>query len=442
METAQPFKKTRMRHRPGFETRAMRWTYRVLYPFFHCRVNIPKELADSEEPVVFIANHYNCFGPVSFVISVPLVSNIWINEELVKPEMAAEAFLPGTKKLFPFFTEHQAERFSRWIGGIAVRALNRFGMIPVNRNKPSTLISTMRKSIQALEEGHNLLIFPEVGLPEYSLTSVTPFFPGFATLGRLYHRKTGKRLWFCPCYIDEQHRQIHFCDMVTYDPEAENPAEETERVSEECNLRIREKAAKTRGVEKEEKSTPLFRSILFFCNLLRALLLIPLVTMLGIDNHRMILLFYALSEGLRILFNAVWSLAYSASNRMSYLFSHGLGILTDMSMLIYLAARAPQLRWLLYAVILNGIVILISNILTFFRYRRCAGVNYFDTVCANLLFAIILQQLLRIRLSPLVMGGLTLAAMVFLACSAGSAVAFNARIGREEAWDTEAQAAD
>ena len=60
------------------------------------------------------------------------------------------------------------------------------------------------------------------------------------------------------------------------------------------------------------------------------------------------------------------------------------------------------------------------------------GVNYFDTLSANLLAAICLQQMLRISLSPLVLGVLEIGTIVFLACSAGFALAFNGRIGLEE----------
>ena len=293
----------------------------------------------------------------------------------------------------------------------------------MNRNQPSTLISTMRQSIAALEEGHHLLIFPETGLPEYSLTSVTPFYPGFAMLGRLYSRKTGRILRFCPCYVDEQHHRIRIGEMVAYDPEAD-PAKETERVSEELNRRIRSMAAENRGLEKEQ-STPVRRTILFFCNLIRFLLLIPLITMLSLPNPAMILMFYIISEGLRILFNAVCS-TYASSNRLSFLFSHGVGVLTDISMMAYLTAGQFRLRWILYALILNGTVILLSNLRAFGRYRRSA----------NLLFVLSLQQLLQIRLTRVVLGVLSLAALISLAFSTGFALAFNARIGREEkGWD-------
>ena len=73
----------------------MRFLYRVLAPFFHCRVQIPKELQESGDPVVFIANHYNIFGPLSFVISVPLNYRIWINEELVEAESRPKACSPA-----------------------------------------------------------------------------------------------------------------------------------------------------------------------------------------------------------------------------------------------------------------------------------------------------------------------------------------------------------
>ena len=434
-EQPQPLKKVRMKQRPGFETRSMRWVYRILYPYFHCRVTLTDKLMESTEPVVFIANHYNVFGPPSFVLSMPFVSSIWLNEELISEESALENLRPTLRKMFPFVGRRAQDWLCRKAAWLASHVLTRFGAIPVDRKKPSKLISTMRQSIQTLEAGRNLLIFPEIGLPQYSLTSVTPFFPGFATLGRLYYRKTGKILRFCPCYIDEQHHRIRLGKMVAYNPEAEDINQEAERVSDELNLRIREMAAESRGLEKKkekENSTPVRRTILFFCNLLRFLLLIPLLTMLGLPNPRMIVVFYLISQGLRILFNAVCSTTYSSSNRLSFLLSHAIGLVTDISVLGYLTALNPRIRWLLFGMILNGAVILVSNVRELIRSRRCAGVNYFDTLSANLVLVVCLQQLLRIRLNPLALGALLAAALVFLAMSAGFAVAFNLRIWREE----------
>ena len=117
------------------------------------------------------------------------------------------------------------------------------------------------------------------------------------------------------------------------------------------------------------------------------------------------------------------------------LVSHTIGVLTDISVMAYLNAMNPKLMMLLYVLIANGIVILITNLLTMIRYRRCAGVNYFDTLSANLVLVIGLQQLFKIRVSQLVLGAATMAAVFSLALSAGFAIAFNLRIRREE--DTE-----
>ena len=104
-DAALPMRELKYKERPGFDTRTMRWLYRVLYPFFHCRVNLPAELRDSEEPVVFIGNHYNVFGPVSFILSMPVVARAWINVELVQEDTAGEALHSGMAKLLPFLGE-------------------------------------------------------------------------------------------------------------------------------------------------------------------------------------------------------------------------------------------------------------------------------------------------------------------------------------------------
>ena len=78
----------------------------------------------------------------------------------------------------------------------------------MSRDEPGKMIHTIRKSIEVLKEGNNILIFPETGIPEYSLTSVTDFYSGFASLGAFFQKKTGKPLCFCPVYIDELHHII------------------------------------------------------------------------------------------------------------------------------------------------------------------------------------------------------------------------------------------
>ena len=425
-------KAVKLKNRQGFTTMGMRWVYRFLYFFFHCRLFFPSDWkADDEEPVVFVANHYNVFGPISFILSLPFPTSVWINQYMIDPDQVKKGMMPGIQSALPFLPEKAVDWLCEQLGKLSCRWLVRFGVIPVDRDNPSTLMRTMRQSVAALEEGNNVIIFPETGFPEYSLTSVTPFFSGFATVGAVYHRKTGKDLRFRPCYIDEQHHVIRIGEIVTYRAEGSAITAESERVSDELNDTIRAMAAASHG-EQREKGTPGRRTILFFCNLLRIALLIPLIALLADSDPGNAVIFYTISQCLRVLFNAIFTGSFAASNRGSILFSHALGIITDGCVLVYLWSLQESFGWLLLAVLLNAICILVSNIMTWFRKRRFAGVNYFDTLSANVLCILCLQQLMSIHLSRLVLSALRMAAYIFLGCSAGFSVAFNLRIDSEK----------
>ena len=77
-------------------------------------------------------------------------------------------------------------------------------------------------------------------------------------------------------------------------------------------------------------------------------------------------------------------------------------------------------------------MILLSNMWAFIRHRRCAGVNYFDTLASNLLCVICLAWLTRVPLTGLVRRVMELSAIFILGCSAVFAVMLNLRIGTEE----------
>ncbi len=437
MEGTGPLRRVKLKDRLGFQTRRMRWIYRALFPFFHCGVKIPEEMRESEEPVVFIANHYNVFGPLGFMVSMPLNVNIWMSEQMVNPEEARKTMVPGMQKILPFLKGSRVEWICARVASFIVWVLTGLGMIPVDRRNPSRLISTMRKSIASLEEGHNLLIFPETGYPEYSLTSVTPFFSGFATLGQLYYRKTGKSLRFCPCYIDEQHRRIRLGEMTAWNPEAD-PKEETVRVSDELNLRMREMAAENRGMIPDRRFFSRRRA-LRWCNLARVLLLILLIPGVMAES-RLTPMIYLASQGFRLLFR-FFSRVMHASNQASVLMCQGIGILTDLCFLSYLDLGAFQTGWLLFALLLQAAMILGSNLISYARHRRCAGMNFYDSLAADLFFLVCALNLPGVRERVPWLREPALLCLIFVLFSILATRAFNARIGKETGWDLPEEAA-
>lgn len=416
----------KLKEREAFSTFWMRFLYRLIYPFFHCKCVLPRSLTESDEPVVFIANHYNVFGPVSFMASMPIDSSAWVNEELITPQTTETAMIPGLSRMLPFLKEERIRRLSRRLSRLACRVILRFGPIPVSRKEPGKLAATLRESVSTLEGGRCVTIFPESGIPEYSLTSVSSFYSGFAVLGRLYWRKTGKSLKFWPCYIDEQHHEISFGEPVSYRPENMDVTAECTRISDELNDTIRQKAASFHGIKKSER-TPVRKTTLLFCNILRLLLLIPTVILLYSGIIFPALVLYGASQGLRIVVNLVRG-TLPATNHGSFILSHGITLLTDTFMMFRLAQTESSLYPLSGLLAFSLLLFVFMNMHTYFHANRCAGTTYFDTLTANLFCIFIFSRFAGISLSSLASSACRLVLIGTVICANLFELIFNLRV--------------
>ena len=99
--------------------------------------------------------------------------------------------------------------------------------IPVYHD--SRLLTTLKLSLQRLQEGYNILIFPEYN-KKYNHV-LYDFQDRFIDLAKLYYKKTGKALQFVPLYIAPNLHQSHICEPIRFDPDAPI-AEERERIKQ------------------------------------------------------------------------------------------------------------------------------------------------------------------------------------------------------------------
>ena len=96
-------------------------------------------------------------------------------------------------------------RYIRWfyrilsylIAPLSVCVFNNADTIGVYRDK--RVMSTFRDSVKALQNGEDIVIFPEHDVPHNHI--VNRFQDRFIDLARLYHRRTGKELYFVPMYV-------------------------------------------------------------------------------------------------------------------------------------------------------------------------------------------------------------------------------------------------
>ena len=160
------------------------------------------ETPDYREPVVFVANHEKNYGPSIMQLFFPIPYRPWVIHRMLERNVCREYIRED------FFEGRMGvpAPFSDWVAGLLERPL--LGLmhstrpIPVYREAPGGIVQTFNQSIAALENGENLLIFPENGkLPHYS-PRVKDIHTGFIYLAKLFHRRTGRSLTFVPVAIN------------------------------------------------------------------------------------------------------------------------------------------------------------------------------------------------------------------------------------------------
>ena len=178
-----------------------------------------------EEPVIIVGNHSQMYGPLAGELYMPRPHFIWCVGEMMNrkevPEYAFRDFWAGKPRRTHWFW-HLA---SHAIAPLAAYVLSHAHTIPVYHD--ARVMTTFKKTIEALEAGADVVIFPESTEPYNAI--VTQFHRHFADLAKLFYRRTGKAVCFLPIYVAPKLGSIHFGTPVRYNPEAPDE-EERERI--------------------------------------------------------------------------------------------------------------------------------------------------------------------------------------------------------------------
>lgn len=217
-------------------------------PFLRLKVSGMENLRKEEYPSVFVCNHGFIYGPISAVIYLPTYFRPWIHNVMLGRESARKELGKSLRIVTRILGRKIGGALLDLLTRLTCWALNSFNPIPVVRGASRDVMTTFNESLKALEEGDNILIFPEkpknmVGLPEdadaYRLRS---FYTGFAHVGKMYFDKTGKSLCFYPLYSDRDRRVFRIGKPVRYDPGLE-PHEGKKAVAEQLQGRMEELAS-------------------------------------------------------------------------------------------------------------------------------------------------------------------------------------------------------
>ena len=209
----------------------------LLKPFFPAKV-IGKENVDtSHGAVVFVANHYEIYGPVVTVLRMPFRVRPWIHSRMLDKTVLADQMQRGIEGMFKKFPKKIVDKIPPMLVPLMYKTLASTEPIAVHRDNAREVIQTFNNTVRALEQGDNILIFPEK--PEegqwYSqFGNVDAFYTGFADIGRMYYKKTGKNVLFYPVYVDKMHHEIVIGEGVQFD-QCNERHEEKQRIAKKLN---------------------------------------------------------------------------------------------------------------------------------------------------------------------------------------------------------------
>ena len=165
--------------------------------FFYPKMEVVGAENLPDEPAIIVGNHTQMNGPIACELYFPGERYIWCAGQMMHlkevPTYAYQDFWSNKPKCIRWFYK----LLSYLIAPLSVCVFNNANTIGVYRD--NRIISTFKETVQKLQEGSSVIIFPEHD-EDYNHI-LCNFQEKFIDIARIYHRKTGAELSFVPLYI-------------------------------------------------------------------------------------------------------------------------------------------------------------------------------------------------------------------------------------------------
>ncbi len=192
--------------------RVIKGAVKLVYP----RITVEGAEHIPDGPFVAIGNHSQLHGPIISELYFPVDRYTWCAGEMMHlKEVPPYAFCDFWSKK-PKRTHWFYKILSYLIAPLAVIIFNNAQTIGVYHDR--RIIGTFRESLNKLSCGSSVVIFPEYH--EKNNRILYKFRDGFVDIGRMYYKKTGKRLNFVPVYMAPKLHKMCFGKPIAFDPDA------------------------------------------------------------------------------------------------------------------------------------------------------------------------------------------------------------------------------
>ncbi len=233
-------------HEPYRQPYLSRFLISLCKLHFRCKLRNEDQIkTDDSNPVVFLCNHGEFYGPMACRMYIPVPIRPWAVASMMHDKKSVAQYVyENTTSHQDGMPEIEKRILARMAAWLSVNVMGQLECIPVYRDSPMKLRETFRLTIEAMEAGDNILIFPENPDNKYPREGMGDLSPGFVMLADLYWKRKGKRMRFLPMYADKSSRTITFGKIFEFNPE-NKLKDEQERVVAETLRQVRTLAGRT-----------------------------------------------------------------------------------------------------------------------------------------------------------------------------------------------------
>lgn len=198
--------------------RAFVWTVRR---FYKKRTWLGVENLPSE-PCIVVGNHAQMDAPLSCQLFYPRKKWLWCRGEMLNPKEIAAYSYQDFWSLKP--------KWIRWFYKLLSYAIVPMAYLfrhadVISVYKDTRVITTLKQTVSRLDEGYDIVIFPESPTPYNEI--VNEFQRNFIDCARLYYKKYKKPISFVPCYNAPSLKTVVFGAPIYFNPETPIEEEKT-----------------------------------------------------------------------------------------------------------------------------------------------------------------------------------------------------------------------
>ena len=188
--------------------RLIKWLVQQFYPSIELvgMENLPRE------PVIVVANHAQMNGPIACELYFPQPRYTWCAGQMMQLKEVSEYAFQDFWSQKPPYCRWLYRLLSYIIAPFSVCVFNNADTIGVYHD--TRILSTFKKTVQKLQEGGNVVIFPEKD--ESYNHIICQFQDRFIDVAKLYYKRTGKELAFVPMYIAPALKKMYLGKPVRF----------------------------------------------------------------------------------------------------------------------------------------------------------------------------------------------------------------------------------